>query len=107
MQLSPNQKIFSEFRSAFPESTFNLEYFQKKDEPQRLFVSEIIDYKKRGYSNGEKTRVRKLMESQHVKGFETLHKYAWQFFWHVFWSLLEKIASKNCFSSIWNLQTVC
>ena len=75
MQLSPNQKIFSEFRSAFPESTFNLEYFQKKDEPQRLFVSEIIDYKKRGYSNGEKTRVRKLMESQHVKGFETLHKY--------------------------------
>ena len=47
MQLSPNQKIFSEFRSAFPESTFNLEYFQKKDEPQRLFVSEIIDYKER------------------------------------------------------------
>ena len=30
MQLSPNQKKFSEFFSAFPEYTKNFEYFKKK-----------------------------------------------------------------------------
>ena len=50
-QLSQNQNKFSEFFSAFPDSTSNLEYFEKKDEPQRLFVSDIIDCKKQGYIN--------------------------------------------------------
>ena len=54
MQVSQNQKIFSEFFSAFPKSPYNLEYFEKKDEPQRLFVSEIIDSKERGYLNAKK-----------------------------------------------------
>ena len=54
MQLSPNQKIFAGFFSAFPESTSNYEYFHHKDEPQGLFVSEIIDCKNRGYLNVEK-----------------------------------------------------
>ena len=54
MHLSPNQKMFSEFFAAFPESIWNLEYFWEKDELGRLFVSEIIDYKKRGYLNAEK-----------------------------------------------------
>ena len=57
MQLSPNQKIFSQFFSPFPESTWNLEYFQKKDEFQNLFVSEIIDCRKRGYLNAAKSHV--------------------------------------------------
>ena len=39
MELPPNQKIFSEFFPAFPESKWNLEYFDQKDEPPRLFVS--------------------------------------------------------------------
>ena len=51
MQLPQNQKISSEFLSAFPESTLNLEYFEKEKEPQRLFLSEIIDCKKPGYLN--------------------------------------------------------
>ena len=51
MQLSPNQKIFSKFFTALPESIENLPNFQIKDDPQRLFVSEIIDCKKRGYLN--------------------------------------------------------
>ena len=53
MQLYPNQKIFSEFFFffffVFPESKSNLQYFETKDEPQNLLVSEIIDSKKRGY----------------------------------------------------------
>ena len=51
MLLSPNQKTFAQFFSASPESTKNLKYFEKKDEHPRLFVSEIIDCKKRGYLN--------------------------------------------------------
>ena len=54
MLLSQNQKISSQFFSAFSKSTKNLEYFEKKDEDRKLFFSEIIDCKKRGYLNPEK-----------------------------------------------------
>ena len=54
MQLFPNQKIFSQFFSAFPKSIYNLKYFETNDEPQRLFVSEIIDCEKWCYINAKK-----------------------------------------------------
>ena len=56
MQLSPNEKIFSHFLFKFPKSPQNLEYFEKEDENPRLFVSEILDLKKRGYLNAKKAR---------------------------------------------------
>ena len=44
MLLSPKQKIFSEFFFfAFPESIYTFEYSEREDEPQTLFVSEVID----------------------------------------------------------------
>ena len=43
----------------------------------------------------KKPRLRTLMDSQHVKGSETLHKSAQQYFCHIFWSLWKKISSKN------------
>ena len=51
MQLLQNQEIFVEFLSAFPAVTSNLKYLEKEDEPQSLFVSEIIDCKKQSYLN--------------------------------------------------------
>ena len=54
MQLSRNEKIFSYFLSEFPKSPKNLKYYEKSDEPQRLFASEIKDCKKRGYLNAQK-----------------------------------------------------
>ena len=51
MQLSPNVEKFSQLFSAFSESALNLEYFQKKDEPPTLIVSEVIECKRRGYLN--------------------------------------------------------
>ena len=54
MQLCQNQKIFSQFFSAFPECIYNLEYFEKKYVPQRFFLSEFNDSKKRSYLNAEK-----------------------------------------------------
>ena len=43
----------------------------------------------------EKLRIRKLMDSQHVTGSETLDKSAAQWFFHIFWSLSKKISSTN------------
>ena len=74
-----NLKIFSELFSAFPESTSNFEDLEKKDEPGRLIVSEIKDSKKLCY-----LKARTIMDRQHVKGLETLHKSSLQYFCYVF-----------------------
>ena len=54
MLLLQNQKIFSQFFCALPETISDFKYFEKKNDPGRLFVSEIIDCKMRGYLNEEK-----------------------------------------------------
>ena len=55
----------------------------------------------------EKPRIRTLMDSQHVKGFETLHKFASQYFLSYFLvTLKENHLGKLCFSSISNLETI-
>ena len=54
MLLSQNQKIFSEFFCPFPKFAGNLQYFEKKNEPRTLFVSEIIDCKTQGSFSAEK-----------------------------------------------------
>ena len=43
----------------------------------------------------KKPLVRTLMDSQHVKGSETLHKSTPQYFCHIFWSIWKKISLKN------------
>ena len=43
----------------------------------------------------KKPRVRTLMDSQHVKESETLHKPARQLLYYIFWSLWKEISSKN------------
>ena len=43
----------------------------------------------------EKPRVTKLMDSQHVKESETLHKSARQYFSHIFWSHWKEIRSNS------------
>ena len=48
MQLSQNQNIFAGSFSAFHKPISSLEHFKKEDDPQRVFVSEIIDWKKGG-----------------------------------------------------------
>ena len=48
----------------------------------------------------KKPRVRTLMDSQHVKGSETLLKSAPQYFGDIFWSLWKKISSKNYFLEV-------
>ena len=47
MNLSQKPKIFSKNFSAFFESALNFEYFQKKDDPDRLCISEITNHERR------------------------------------------------------------
>ena len=49
--LSPKQKTFSEFFTAFLKCAWKLEHFQKKDECPSLIISEIIEAETRSYLN--------------------------------------------------------
>ena len=51
MQLYQKIEIFYQFLSKFLKSTSSFEHFEKKDEPHRWFISEVIDRKERGYVN--------------------------------------------------------
>ena len=59
MSLSQKRKMFSEVFSPFPESTYNLQYFETRDQPQRLFLSEIKDCKNRSKLNAQKASCHK------------------------------------------------
>ena len=54
MQLPHHQKIFAEFFLHLRNLQKIWNTFKKKDAPQRLFVSEIIDCKKQSYLNAQK-----------------------------------------------------
>ena len=43
-----NKTLFRYFFCAFSKSALNLKYFQKKDDPHSLFISEITHSGKRG-----------------------------------------------------------
>ena len=100
MQLSPNQKIFSQFFLHFRNLKKILQYFEKENESQSLFVSEIIDCKKPGYLSAEKALCQNLMDSQHVKRSEKLLKSALPYFCDIFWSFSKKISSRKSFLEV-------
>ena len=50
-QLSPKEKTFSDFFSAFLKSTLNFEDFLKEDDPHSWYISEITDPEKASYIN--------------------------------------------------------
>ena len=51
----------------------------------------------------KKPRVRTLMDSQHVKGSETLLKSARQCFCEILWSLSKKISPINSFLEVYEI----
>ena len=107
MQLSKNQKIFAQF---FLMHFRNLQKIlntlhQKMSLRRYLFLKPYIA--KRGVTQmAKKPRVRTLMGSQQVKGWKALLKSARQYLCPIFWSLSNKIISKNSvlvLSGIWTL----
>ena len=51
----------------------------------------------------KKPHVRILIDSQHVKGSETLFKFSLQYFSHIFWSLWNEITSKKIFLIVFEI----
>ena len=51
MQVSPKQKTFCRYFSAFLKSSLNLEHFEKKDNSDSRGISKITDSEKYGYIN--------------------------------------------------------
>ena len=98
MQLSENQKkkilgFFLHLRNLH-----NIWNTLKKN-----WASQLISFLNYGlekaefFKNPKSHRVRTLMDSQHVKGKDTLLKSARQYFCYIFLSLWNKISSKNSF----------
>ena len=54
MQISVKLKTFSGFFIAFLKSALNLEYFERKDQPQSLNITEIINCETASYLNVQK-----------------------------------------------------
>ena len=54
-QISQKVNAFSGFFIAFVKSTLNLEYFEKKDQSQRLSITEIINCETGSYLNVQKS----------------------------------------------------
>ena len=55
MQISVKLKTFSGFFIAFMKSALNLEYFERKDQPQSLNITDISNYETGSYLNIQKT----------------------------------------------------
>ena len=55
MQKPRKLKTFSRFLIALLKSTLNLEYFERKDQSQRLNITEITNYETASYLNIQKT----------------------------------------------------
>ena len=55
----------------------------------------------------KKPRVRTLMDSQDVKGSETLHKSAQQYFCLIFWEVWKKIGSKKPVLVVYEILRLC
>ena len=54
MQTSLKLKTCSQFFTAFPKSTLNLEYLERKDQSQSLSITEIINCEAGSYLNVQK-----------------------------------------------------
>ena len=113
MQLSKKLKTFSQFFVPYLEFTSNFKHFEQKMIfignvfPQLLTVEDLVRplYKKRCF--------RTPFDSQHVKGSRTSLKSAWEQFYHIFSSLLEKLIWKmsllvicEMFGAIFKTQTI-
>ena len=54
MEIPRKLKIFSRFLIALLKSTLNLEYFERKDQSQRLNITESINFGTDSYLNVQK-----------------------------------------------------
>ena len=95
MLLSKEQKIFSQFFSAFRKSGINVKHFQKKGDPQSLCMSKITACEGRGLTNSSNVPFRRPFDKRHDKRSQTLLKSARRHLYHIFWSVSTQLSWKN------------
>ena len=78
MQLSKEQKTFSEFFAAFLKSILNFEHFEKEDDPQRFCLLGIRESKKVVRKTSKKDRLRGLLNKEVGKRGQAMLKSASQ-----------------------------
>ena len=85
MQLSRKQETFSEFFCAFLKSSLNFENFQKK---KMTLIAEVFRTlrtpKNLVRSLSKKSPFKGSFGKQHGKRAQTLLKFAWQNFYHIY-----------------------
>ena len=95
MEVSPKQKTFSQFFSAFLKSSLHFEHFLQKDDPHCWCISDIMDPEKPCYINAKKCPFKGSFEKQHGKGAKTLSKCQRQHLYHIYWSLWRQLTCKK------------
>ena len=96
MQLSPKQKIFCDFFSAFLKSSLNFERLKTK---KKTLIAEVFPKlqtpKHMVTSMSKKSRCKGSFEKQHGKCAQTLLKYQGLLLYHIYWSAWRKLSDKK------------
>ena len=95
MQLSKQQKTFSQLFLAFWKSSSNFKHFQQKDGCHRFCISEISDFKNVVISMSKNSRFRGPFDKQHGKRYRSLLKCGSQHLFHIYWSLSSQLSWKK------------
>ena len=99
--ISKSKNIFSNFFLPFWNLDKIWNTLKKKMSLGGYFFPKLYTAKSGVTYMSIKPRVRRLMDSQHVKGSKTLHKSSRQYFFVIFFFLLlKKISSKNSFLAV-------
>ena len=83
MQLSKQQKKFSEFFAAFLKYIINFEHFEKEDDPPRFFLFEITESEKVVREMSKKYRFRGPLNKEYGKRAQALLKSASQHLYQI------------------------
>ena len=96
MQVSRKQKTFYQFSSAFLKCNLNFEHFPKK---KMSLIAEVFPKlrspKNKVRSISIKSRLKGSFGKQHGKRNQTLLKFAWQYLYHIHWSLWRQLTCKK------------
>ena len=97
MQVSRKQKTFSQLFSAFLISSLNFENFRKTKE--MTLIAEVFPKlqtsKNMVTSMSKKSRFKGSFGKQYGKCSQTLLKFAWQYLYHIMWSLWIQLTCKK------------
>ena len=106
MQLSPKQKIFSDFFPSFLKSSLNFEHFPKKKKKKTLIAEvfpKLQTLKNMVTSMSKKSRFKGSFGKQYRKRTQALLKFAREYLYHIYWSLCSQLTCKKSLLVTWKI----